>query len=432
MSRSSSANAQLQTESAMDLAASHAALLNEIRALREELRERTAPSPSLIAHDSRPQFKIAIDRVVGERKPFVLRCSGILDLELKLSSMRAALLLALLLDLQNRGTGGPSYPDSTSRMLAVYRALEGSSASDDQLSSVVRVGLYRLELSLHDEPLFVGPELTLAYNAVQHRFEIAPQSALKKLSEFTITISSSDPKILACIDSQSAISPLDRARQQNSMYVSSGERGWDQLFLEFFNHKLPVKNTSLFYRPALPTYSDELLAHIKASPATVARKHVQLEGYRSGRVQFEETLNRQTLWDMITTDQEGVFRLYPPGTTKELVASHIREIQKHLELYEQYSLALTDAVFPFIVGVVEITRPESTESFTMFYRQPPDTHAGDVTCFVLYDPAVAHSVLSRVISTVREHPSTVSTRAEVQAELAHVLDYLETQGPLVK
>lgn len=426
--------ATLPTSGESDLSEQNAALLEEVRALRNELRALGpgSPFPLKIAESPRLRLKVSFDRVVGERKPFVLRCDGAFDFELKVSTMRAALLLTLLLDVHDRSAGSAVVPDIIARMVAVYRALDGTTAPDDQVISLVRVGLYRLELSLHESPIFESSDFTLVLNSQLHRLDISPKSKLQRLSDLSISMSSSDPKILSSIDTFSSTSPLDRARQQKSMYISSSEHGWDQLFLEFFHHKNPVKNTSLFYRPALPTYPDEMLKLIKASSATFSRKQVMLEGYQSGRVGFHEILNRQTLWDMITRGDDGNFKLYPAGATQEMVAQHLRELQSQLENYPKYQLSLTDAVFPFIVGVVEIGQPEKLESFTMFYRQPPTHEGGDVTCFVLQDPLVAQSMLSRVISAVLEHPSTVSERRDVVAELAHILDYLLTHGPIEK
>jgi hypothetical protein len=411
------------------------ALLQEIRALRSELRalgQNPSPAPLRLAESTRLPLKVSFDRVVGERKPFVLRCDGAFDFELKMSSMRAALLLSLLLDLYDRSAGGVAAPDTMTRMIAVYRALEGTEAADDQVVSLIRVGLYRLELSLHETPIFENSEVSLIFNAQLHRLDISPKAKIQKASELAISISSSDPKILATIDTFSSTSPLDRARQQKSMYISSSERGWDQLFLEFFNHKQQVRNTSLFYRPALPTYPDEILRCIEASPATFTRKKVMLEGYKSGRVIFHEILNRNTLWDMITKGADGSFKLYPAEVTPEMIAQHLRQLQFQLDQFPGYTLSLTDAVFPFIIGVVELGAPEKMDAFTMFYRQPPMHDTSDVTCFVLHDPFVAQSMVTRVISAVLEHPSTVSGRREVSAEIAHVLDYLQMQGPIVK
>jgi hypothetical protein len=157
-----------------------------------------------------------------------------------------------------------------------------------------------------------------------------------------------------------------------------------------------------------------------------------LEGYKSGRVGLHEILNRQTIWDMITTAADGSYGLYPPGATAELVTMHLEELRSQLERYEPYQLSLTDAVFPFIVGVVEIGEEASRDAFTMFYRQPTSKQGGDLTCFVLHDPLMAQSMVSKVISTVLEHPSTVTDRETVREELAHVIDYFKTHGPIVR
>ncbi|MBN8551104.1 MAG: hypothetical protein J0M12_17455 [Deltaproteobacteria bacterium] len=424
----------ISSAAATDLRAEHSALLDEIRALRNELKtlSQNGAATSDSSQSVSRELNIALDRVVGERKPFVLRCHGIFDFELKLSSMRAALFLALLLDVHDRSAGGATSSEITTRMATLYRSLEGTNAPDEQIAALVRVGLYRLELSLVESPLFEGSELSLAFNSQLHRLEIAGKSKIQRWSDLSVSISSSDPKILALIDSLLATSPLSRARKQKSMYISSSERGWDQLFLEYFNHTQAVQNTSLYYRPALPTFPDALLTHIKASAATIARKRVMLQGYRSGRVTFHEILNRQTLWEMITKMPNGNFKLYPPGVTGELVTAHLQELQLHLDSYEKYSLSLTDAVFPFIVGVIQIGEGEKLDAFTMFYRQAPALETSDVTCFVLHDPFVAQSVLSRVISAVLEHPSTSSDRAQVREEISHVLDYFLTNGPIVK
>lgn len=408
-------------------------ILDEIRSLRSEVQALSANRLRPVLSDPAParkEMKISLDRSLGERKPFVLRVQGLFDVEVKLSAMRATIFLTLLLDLHCRSEGGGENPDPMQRMIDIYRELDGATTTREQIAELIRVGLYRFELALLEERTFCSDSISLTFNPKRLRLEIAKDSALSSISDLSVSLAASDHKILAIIDRFSGISPLGRIRSQGSLYISSGEQGWDRLFLEYFDHSQPVRNTSLFYRPALPTYSDELLTFIKAPAATFKRKQVMLKGYRNGRVAFDELLTRQTLWDMITLLPSGEFKLYPAGVSAAMVAGHLKEIISQLETCPGYQLSLTQAAFPFIVGVVQIGAAPQSESFSMFYRIPALPRLEEATCFVLRDPFVSESVLTRVIGSVRSHPSTTTKRSEVIEEVKNVLGYLEANGPM--
>jgi hypothetical protein len=412
-------------------------LVTEVKSLRSQLEKSVLNNHSNNIIKEQPALlKISLDRVHGERKPYILRFDGELQGECKLSSMRAAIFLVLLIDLQDRCENGTGFSDTMQEVLKVYKEFDSAQESSENVVNLVRVGLYRFEFSLDGEEMFNGPKLKLNYKSSAKRLElikinnsIDEPNGIIGTNNITLTISSSDTGILSIIDEISRGSPLTRLRRQKSIYVSSGAKGWEQLFLEYFEHKYKVRNTSMFYRPALPTYPDEILKLLDVGAATIKRKQVMLEGYQSGRVEFVEILLRQTLWDLITIVPGKGFKLYPPSFTTEHVKAHLEEMINQVSSYPNYNLILTDAPFPFILGVVELFQENFTECFTMFYRQHIDESDNDWTCFVLNDRDTAKSVLDNVTGSVLAHPSTITNPSLVKDEIKKVLNHLQVHGP---
>lgn len=414
------------------LAESVKLLADEVRSLRAQIERSHMSQHTLVTapKESQALLKISIDRVHGERKPFILRFDGELQGECKLSSMRAAIFLVLLMDIQDRCEGGSGFSDTLQEVSEVYRELDPLAEGSENLLNIVRVGIYRFEFSLDDEPMFNGERYKLVYKSSNRRLELVSSNETQlEVAAISITVASSDTSILSTIDRLSRGSPLARLRRQKSIYVSSGARGWEHLFMEYFEHKHKVRNTSMFYRPALPTYPDSLLKMVGATAATLKRKQVMLEGYSSGRVEFVEILLRETIWDLITVIPGKGFKLYPPQVKVEQVREHLEEMINQVTSYPNYNLVLTDAPFPFILGVVELFSEQMPEYFTMFYRQHIGESAIDWTCFAMSDPATAQNVLKNVIGAVMAHPSTVSGANAVREELNKVLDHLITNGP---
>jgi hypothetical protein len=401
-------------------------LVSEFKNLKSEIQTlRAVDSSSTSQERQKAKIHFSLDRLGGERKPYILRSEGTLNLELKLSSIRAAIFLVLLLDLQDRLDGGPGINNILEKVIEFYCALDPAAQNTGNLKSVTRVGLYRFEFFLEEIQELKLSGTTLLFKPARPSLDLKTDSA----GGAEILVTSTDQKILLLLEKSSRTSPLARLRKHKSMYIPSGEGGWDQLFLEFFDHPHKVRNISLFYRFALPTYPDSLLKAIGASDATLRRKNLMIEGYRSKRVEFVEFISRETLWDLISLGENGGFKLYPKQVTEQQVKEHLENIIYQLNNFENYNLVLTDAPFPFILGVVEIIQSNVTEMFTLFYRQYLKEHVMDRTCFALSDAATTQSVQKSIVGSVVSHPSTTQSRREVLDEISQVLQYFLEKGP---
>lgn len=398
-------------------------LLNEIKQLRADLRAMKEPSHGNT--DTNPPIKLHfwVENIPGDRKPFLIRCQGLGVLEIKTSAMRAAIMLGLFLDLEAQTSGTHPKSELIKNIGDIYQNLIEKVIPEKECAELVRVGLYRFEISLGRTPILQNTESKITYNDKAKKLEIThlgrPVSPRQKLH---LTVSTTNQKLLSIIDSQLSESPLTRIRNQGAMYISSTELGWDKLFLEYFKHDLPVCNSSLFYRPGIVTYPDDLLELLGASRFSVERKGLMLQGYRAKRIQFNEYLNRQSLYDMVLNDSQDSAKIYGQRIPNNLAKRHVEEMIHQLESFAGYNLTLTSATFPFIVGVVEIGTAPHSEAFSMFYRLPTPGESTEVTCFALADRSVASSILAAVIPAVACHPSTIADRKKVIAELKGLLE----------
>jgi hypothetical protein len=399
-------------------------LLQEIKQLRAELKAFKA-TPNAEPPNEAVQLSVWIESIPGDRKPFLVRCRGLGVLELRVSPMRAAILIGLFLDLEGRVSGNSAKSDLVRLVGELYQTLIGKTIQDKECSELVRVGFYRFETSIGQKALLEDSGFKLSYSErAKHLELIYNGESLPVKGKIQLALSTPDQRLLSLIDSKLASSPLARIRSQGSMYISSSELGWDRLFLEYFKHDLPVKNSSLFYRPGIVTFPDELLSFLKASKHSIERRELTLKGYKEDRIQFNEFLSRQSLYDMIHNDSRASGKIYGRQIPNALARTHVKEIIRQLQSFPGYNLTLTSATFPFIVGVVEIGDQSSTdlEMFSMFYRLPSPADAQELTCFVLHNKSVAAGILGAVIPSVSAHPSTVSDRKKVIEELQCLLE----------
>lgn len=403
-------------------------LVSEFKTLKKEIQDQRLQEVKLPPEASpeilKSKLYFSLDRLGGERKPFILRAEGLINIDLKLSSIRAAIVLVLLLDLQDRIEGGPGISGIIEKVIEFYLALDPAASQIVNIKNVTRVGLYRFEFFLQEVQRNAGTKSTLVFKPIRPSLEIkSPQASYTE-----ITIASTDQSILLLLEKNSKISPLSRLRRNKSMYVPTADGGWEQLFLEFIDNDCQIVSTNLFYRFSLVTYPDSLLHAIGASPATFARKRIMLEGYTSGRIQFVEYLSRETLWDTVTQTADGSFKLYPEMISSTQVVEHLQYVIHKVETYDNYKLILTSAPFPFNLGTIEMYKDRKTEMFTMFYRQYLRESVLDRSCLALNDQSTAVSVQMSVVSSVKEHASTCSDRPSVIKEIKQVIEHLKNRN----
>ncbi len=396
------------------------------RTLRSSERTLSEPAPTAAVR----KLDIFFDRLAGERKPYALKAEGILKATQKLSSIRTAILIVLLLDLQDRSDGGRGVIDPFDAIVRAYSMLESDIAIDEHLQNSIRVALYRFDIFMKESATFKGEELSLVFDSNHSRLTLVDVDHNTFSDPIQLSVTTNDSAIAEVLDRILATSPLARARKRKALYVPNGKENFDRLLLELYDHSHPVKATVLYFRPSIQSYPHSVLEAIGVSDYMSIRKDIVFNAYRSGRCDVLEILNKHTIWDMIRYSPENGFKLYPKQITQPLVKEHLEHLIYKLETFEHYNLVLTDAAFPFHVHTFEIRSGDVPEYFSLFMRRFIKQFIHDVSCFVVNDPLVYRSIHEHIVGWILSHPSTVRERKLVIEEIKGVLRHLEEHGPL--
>ena len=409
-------------------------LFEELSALRGEVQQLRAQLNVSASQQQDESLRTAhlhvfFDSFEGERKPFLIKMDGILTASLTLSSIRTAILLVLLLDLQDRFENGRGVTDPLDTVIKTHIALSGEE-DNTLLRNSIRVALYRFGQFFEKRKEFHGEHYALRFNAKELTLNIADERGRNVAEKIVVEVTSNNPSISAVADEILATSPLQRVRKRKTLFVPEGPEGLDRLLLELYDHPYPVKVTSLYFRPSAQTYPTTLLQRMGFSEANLLRKQVMLAGYKSGRCEFTEVLNHSTIWNMIRQRPEGGFLPYPDNVGEDFVLEHLSYLIYKLETFEAYRLVLTDAQFPFYLGTYEIKSARMPEYFTVFFRRAASEYVHGVSVFVLNDPLVTQAIAQNVIQWVMAHPTTVHDRGEVIRFVKQVREHLKTKGPI--
>ncbi|MCB0346375.1 MAG: hypothetical protein KDD66_14745, partial [Bdellovibrionales bacterium] len=314
---------------------------------------------SHVSADAAPRPLLRIDAIFSgggtERKPYRLAIDGIVSHRLNLSSIRAAILLVLLLDLQDRSEGGRGVLDPVQSIGQALKLLDADAAKidDDQLANNMRVAIYRFDVFQAESKLFLNDEFPLRFEPKTCRLETLVESERQLSQDVLVQVTSAHPDFSTLIDELLTSSPLSRLRKQKAIYVPGVESGVDRLLLELYDHNYPVEQVAVLYRPSMQSFPMELLERIKASAPKIERVRLLNEGYKTGRCHFREILPRSALTDLIRLKEDGTFLLYPQNVTADDIQDHLAYIVHLLNEVENYSLTLTDAFAPFHISTFE-------------------------------------------------------------------------------
>jgi hypothetical protein len=262
------------------------------------------------------------------------------------------------------------------------------------------------------------------------RFIARKPGSGQALENLKIDVTSDDQALSSIISSALTRSPIEELKRRKALFVPAGADAADRLLLEMYDHSYPLTVTSLYVRPPLPSYPDQLLQKIGVSERVKRRKQLAFEGYRSGRIQFFEVLNESTIWDLIRESEHGGFTMYPDSVTKEDIAAHIANLIEILRRFDNYHFYITKVVVPFVVVTYDIQSGTPAESFTVFFQASQSAAQRDLGCFALYDRAVFQSLSEHIVRWILTHPSTIRDRGEVISLLERVLSHLSNKGSL--
>lgn len=399
----------------------------ELRLLRRDVSTLMAlrNTPPVVLSGNRFSLRVFFDERQSERTPFILSVEGSSEVRTPISSVRASILIILLLDLKIRGESRVGLIDPAAAIAACLANL--STAGEAATIDSIRVALYRFEKFFVEQTIFQHQDYTLKFNPLACRLDIeSPHNGL----ELDVEITSSSPKLCAIIDSTLKTSPLNRLRREKALDVPAGTDGHDRLLLELFEHNLSVQQESLFPRPAIQSYPLSILEKCGASENRLKRTRLVLEGYKSGRCQYSEIWHRDTLLDFIRVVPGYGFKLHPPGTTLDEVADHLTYLCDMLRKYPTYHLHLTDAFFPFLLSAYSLGTGSDRERVTLFFRRLEQENLFKIGCFATVDPATFEAVSTRIVGWVAHHPTTQRRKEDVCRELEQLRIRLLSEGPI--
>jgi hypothetical protein len=377
------------------------------------------------------QLGVFISRSNTPAKPFLVQCDGALTSNFKLSSIRAAICIVLLVDLEDRIEGGKGVEDPFSTVASIAKALSPQEP-DEEVESVerVRVAIYRFWDFCQSTDYLKGAELELDFDDKKIQFIARHRESRALLEGLKIEVTSDDQVVTEILARVLTRSPIDQVRKRKALFVPAGPDGADRLLLEMYDHPHPLTVTSMYVRPPLPSYPDSLLDKMQVSQRVKRRKALAFEGYRSGRVQFFEVLNESTMWDLIRGSDAQGFALYPRVVTRDDVASHLANLIDILRRYDNYHFYVTKALVPFVVVTYDIRTGVTSEGFTVFFQASESAVQRDLGCFALCDRAVYQNISEHIVRWILNHPSTRRDRSDVIAFLERVLAHLRDVGPL--
>ncbi len=402
--------------------------LLEQRVSALELDPSFSRRSSSVSQQTSNQKEIRIQAHFGrnalERMPFSVTLGipqTVPNLTRSLTPVRAAIFLALLVDLSKRSEGAKKQESLIDGVVEALKALtpnELPTASSDAL----RVALHRASQFLEEE--FGTVDKSIAFSVENGSLALTILGEQIPVSNIEVEVTSSDETISSFLDRSFATSPLSRLRKEKALFVPPGEEGQDRLLLELLDHEFPVKQTCLFYRPTVQSFPEELLVKFRLSPNRRRRQQVAITAYQSGRIHYTEILPRRVFRDLLNTPFDGAGTLYPPGTTAVDVIRHLDHLIFLVRNIATYELILTDAFFPFYITTVESTRRDEIERTVLFFQHGGENNLHQVSVFALKDDQVFFSTHERIVHWVLSHPTTTRSKEGVLGELESVRSQL--------
>ena len=377
------------------------------------------------------KLSIFISRTNTPGKPYSVQCDGIISTTFKLSPIRAAIFLVLILDLEDRSDGGAGVDDPTAAITATLATLSDKESSEEAGNpDRIRVAVYRFWEFCDSTNHLKGSEYALGLDDKRLRFFVLNREGEPYKGNIEIEVTSNDLLISSILSHALTRSPKEQVRRKKALFIPPGVDGADRFLLEMYEHPHNLSVTSLYVRPPLQSYPDELLKKIGVSPRMLRRKALAFDGYRSGRFHFLEILNEHTIWNTIRRSPSGQFLLYPAQVTNEDIIEHLYNLASILTTYDNYQLHITRMVVPFVLVNYEIKGASTSEHYTVFFQAFGSAAERDLGCFAIHDQTLQQSVSQHIVKWLMNHPSTLRERTDVAQYIQKMIEYFKHNGPL--
>ncbi len=375
---------------------------NEIRELRSALADPFGP---VGAELGRCKLNVLIRRTNHERKPFLIEFTGDIESSVRVSPIRASILLTALLDLQDRSLGGPGLVDPQVVTKKICTGLGSGDWSDEKFANNLRVAQYRFEIFLEDSHLLNSEDVAFKYEPKTFRLNMSSQRL--ELDSLAVEIVSPDKDVNELIERFSNSSPLAKVRKLGIAHIEGGEDGHDRFLLELFDHNLEVDMADAFYRPAIHSFPVTLLEKMGVTKTRIRRTKIVNKGLRDRRIKFVEILSKSSL-EHFFTPQDGRFPYLPPDIETRDVIEHIDYFLHLVNEEPQYQLVVTEAFYPFFVASIQIGKVPPREHITLYFGPSNTKDPLIVGCLAMANKSVDENMRGKVIDWLAKHPSSVS------------------------
>jgi len=414
-------------------------LLDQVHLIREELNSLHdgVNRIELQLNDSQSgtekvakHLKIFVAKTGEGRKPYIVYFNGLFETSLKLSSIRTAILLTLLQDLEDRSEGGKGSPDPLETISKSYHALEPQAIDDEKLTKNLRVALYRFDIFLAESKQFVRGDFALRFDDSTLRLNLVNNKKKENQNSLTIEIETNDREIGILLDQTFSTSPLAQIRKHKMSNYPPCKENSQKLVGELFNHNFPLIENILFFRPTLPTLTTDLLESFKFNDAVAEHVNVYWEGCRTKRVHSINIISEGSLWDLIKLDPELGFILYEKDINSKQVENHICNIIDLLENFEKFEIIVPSYPIVMNVGNYEMSSSSIPEYFTVFYGKfQPDRFSG-TSYFAVNNPLAYQGIANNVVNPIINHPTTIADKGKVIDLFREILNHLVEKGPI--
>lgn len=373
-------------------------------------------TPSLqnpVAQDSAEisyDVKIFIERIISDRKPISILFRSSLDRLSRMSVIRAAVLLTLLLDYVRRLKGLDTLHDFDAAIKDIANQLSDNSLNLNR--EQIRVAKYRLMKVWQKE-----------YQDVL-QLEIDVDSFLLRKSRgfsSVLRISSSDPTILCIAHELTKESRLVKLRREKALFLPAGASAADELLYELYSQRSDITVMTAGLKPANISFPEVLLNRYPIK--TRDRNYYELvnEKMVQGTLKLTEILHLSFFEQFIVSN--GQDRKFSEADSLLL----IRELIRKLETVSSYHLVITNAEISFLATTFNSNELDCTA----FYNSGGSSGSSDCSYLFLWGESVRKSLTEGFYRWIFQHPSTIQDREVVLRylyELYHSIYRTELMG----
>lgn len=372
------------------------------------LRDLVSP---LLQPKSSNAILVSVGRSESARRPFTVQFKGRFEKTVHLSAIRAAILLALLQELELRFSSKASVPQVRDIASKLFQMIVPGSFEENRVHEQVRVGLYRFQECWKDEFSEVFPA---DFDSSEERLATHNDEVLE------VEISSSDETIENALRFFGRTPMLQKLQREKFLFIP-GEPGYAERFLsEIYASADKLKVTSAYGRMQLITVPCHLIEKYNTVPEVAAR-HTQMHVMLSeGRLSFTEFLPASGFEELVARGPDARFAYFPAMEHDELL-EHLYFLHHLLTLSSGYRLVVMRSDIPFYVGQYEA----QDFGLTAFIKFPTTGLAAAHSSFVIWGGEIGETASKGFFDTMLRSRSAISDPKEVSIYLESIITRLK-------